>query len=235
MQDTTLKPAGTSAYVANGAWRDRRDYYFTSYPSDTKALIPLYAATALGMADDGAGAVHMKIGWNWALRDALMQIGGAAVSYYNYGIGGTTSQNTTDNGLYASRIAAALADALDAAVIAFGMNERGQTYTYANIVAMIGQFLAVNTECVVMGVPRPYKDQSLSAWQYTNDALEAAAIDAGAAYISTAMIADDRNLGGIGLPAEILAATNILTGGKNHPGLFEHQQYGRAAVAQMGL
>lgn len=241
LQDTTLKPSTLSAqYVANGAWRDRRDYYFTSYPSDTKALMALKTATSLGMADDGAGAVHIDIGWNWAIRAALMARSGAAVAYYNYGIGSTTSQDTLSggtlpNGLYPARIAVPLADSLDSVCIAFGMNERGQTYTYANIVNMVAQFLAVGTECIVMGVPRPHKSQSITAWRYTNDALEAAAMDAGAAYVSTAMISDDRNLGGIGLPAEILCSTNILTAGYNHPGYFEHLQYGRNAVQQLGL
>lgn len=235
IQDTTIMPAAPARYDANGAWRDRRDYYFTSYPTDSRNLIPLYTAVQLGRPDDGAGAVHTRMGWNWAIRDGLLAAGAASVLYNNYGIGGTTSQATGDNGLLPARIAVPLADGLDLVVIAFGMNERGQTYTYANIVNMIGQFQAVGTECIVMGTPRPYADQSVTAWRYTQDALEAAAMDTGSAYISTAMMADDRNLGGIGIPAEILASTNILTGGKNHPGYFEHRQYERAAIAQLGL
>jgi hypothetical protein len=230
----------SSLYAANGAWRDRRDYYLTSYPPETKALVPLYTAIALGMVDDGAGAVHHTMGWNWAIRDSLIAISGAAVSYYNYGIGSTRSQSEVASGiapggLIPERIAVVKAAGLDTVSIAFGMNERGQTYTYANIVNMIGQFQAVGTECVVFGVPRPNVSASLSAWQYTNDALEAAAMDAGAAYISTAMISDERNLGGIGVPSQALCATNELTGGFNHPGIFEFVQYGRAALVQIGL
>jgi hypothetical protein len=56
-----------------------------------------------------------------------------------------------------------------------------------------------------------------------------------AAYISTQAIAGDGNLGGIGVPAEALASTNTITGGNNHPGIYEHRIYGEAAVLQLGL
>lgn len=233
LQDTSLKPATLAAqYVANGSWRDLVAWYFSDYPSDTKALI------------NADRAARGNMGWNWAIKRALDELAGSAVTtYYNYGIGSTTSENslassgTLPNGLYPDRIAVPLAEGLDAVTIAFGMNERGQTFTYANIVNMIGQFRAVGTACVVMGVPRPNGRNSVSAWRYTNDALEAAAMDAGAAYVSTVMISDDRNLGGIGAPAECLGATNEATTGHpgNHPGLFEHKQYERAAVLQLGL
>ncbi|WDS38270.1 tail fiber protein [Caulobacter phage TMCBR3] len=235
LQNTSLKPGTLAAqYVANGSWRDLTSWYFSDYPSDTKAMI------------DADRAARGNMGWNWAVKRALDELAGAAVTTYNnYGIGSTTSQNslTADsgtglpNGLYPDRIAVPLADGLDAVAIAFGMNERGQTYTYANIVNMIGQFQAVGTICVVIGVPRPNGRNSVSAWRYTNDALEAAAMDAGAAFVSTAMISDDRNLGGIGAPAECLGATNEATSGNpgNHPGLYEHKQYERAAVMQLGF
>lgn len=237
LQKSDIKPpALADQYVANGAWRDLTSWYFSDYPSDTKAMI------------DADRAARGNMGWNWAIKRALDELAGSAVTTYNnYGIGATTSQNTLasdgiggtglPNGLYPDRIAVPLADGLDAVTIAFGMNERGQTYTYANLVNMIGQFQAVGTICVVMGVPRPNGRNSVSAWRYTNDALEAAAMDTGAAFVSTVMISDDRNLGAIGAPAECLGATNEATSGHpgNHPGLFEMKQYERAAVMQLGL
>ena len=226
----TAIQSGTPAYTANGTVRDRGHSYLSNYPADSLALVPLYDFS------DGAGTVHTKLGWNWSIKAALDAIAGSeVVTYLNYGIGGTTSQSTTDNGLFATRIAEPVGDSLDAVVIAFGMNERGQTYTYANIVNMVGQFQAVGTACVVMGCPRPNANQSLSAWRYTNDALEAAAMDTGAAYVSTAAIADDTTLGGIGVPAEALASANTTTGGNNHPGIWELDKYGEAAVLQLGL
>ncbi|PXW75991.1 hypothetical protein C7451_106155 [Blastomonas natatoria] len=216
-------------YAANGEWRDRRSVYFSAYPSDTLALLPLFDF------GDGSGQVHTKIGWNWSIKAALDAIAGAdVVDYLNYGIGGTTSANSDNNGLWPARIAVPLAASLDAVVIAFGMNERGSTSTYANIVNMAGQFQAEGAIPIVMGCPRPHADESVSNWRYTCDALEAAAMDSGAAFISTTAIADDRNLGAMGMPAEALCSTNIGAGG-NHPGIFELQQYGRAAVEQLGL
>jgi hypothetical protein len=216
-------------YAANGEWRDRRSVYFSAYPSDTLALLPLFDF------GDGSGQVHTKIGWNWSIKAALDALAGAdVVDYLNYGIGGTTSANSDNNGLWPARIAVPLAASLDAVVIAFGMNERGSTSTYANIVNMVGQFQAEGAIPIVMGCPRPHADESVSNWRYTCDALEAAAMDSGAALISTTALADDRNLGAIGMPAEALCSTNIGAGG-NHPGIFELQQYGRAAVEQLGL
>ncbi|CAM3089984.1 SGNH/GDSL hydrolase family protein [Paracoccus nototheniae] len=222
---------GAPGFEANGQVRDRATAsYLTHYPSDTKAVLPVFDT------GDGAGQVHTRLGWNWDIKIALDDMAGAdVVAYFNYGIGGTSSQPTANNGLDPARIAFPLGDNLDLVVIAFGMNERGQSYTYANIVAMIGQFKAAGVACVVMGCPRPNANQSLSAWRVTNNALEAAAMDAGAAFISTAAIADDQTIGGMGIPAQALASANTINNGNNHPGIYELRRYGLAAVTQLGL
>jgi len=220
----------TPTFAANGTMRDRGLTYLTFYPSDTRDTLTLYDT------GDGAGLVHTRLGWNWDIKAALDAMAGSeVVTYLNYGIGSTNSQATASNGLDPARIAVPLADDLDAVVIGFGMNERGQTYTYANILNMIGQFQAVNTDCIVMGCPRPNGNQSLSAWRITNAALEAAALDGGAAYVSTQDMSDDTTLGGIGVPASALCSANTLAGGNNHPGIFELRKYGEAAVLQLGL
>lgn len=224
----TAIQSSTPPYTANGTMRDRALTYLSNYPSDTLATLTLYDT------GDGAGTVHTRLGWNWKIKAALENLG-ATVTYNNYGIGGTTSENTTNNGLDPARIAVPRDDGLDVVVIAFGMNERGQSYTYANILNMIKQFQDVGTACIVMGVPRPNANQSVSAWRMTNDQLEAAAIDGGAAYVSTVAISDDRNLAGIGVPAEALASANTTTGGNNHPGIYELEVYGDSAVMQLGL
>ncbi|MFN3819957.1 SGNH/GDSL hydrolase family protein [Blastomonas sp.] len=216
-------------YAANGEWRDRRSVYFSQYPSDTLALLPLYDF------GDGSGAVHTKIGWNWSIKAVLDELAGSeVVEYPNFGIGSTTSANSDNNGLWPARIAVPLAADLDAVAIAFGMNELGQATTYGNIVNMIGQFRDVGTACVVIDCPRPNASESVTDWRYTSSALEAAAYDAGAAFVSFAAIADDRNLGGMGVPAEALGSTNIVAAG-NHPGIYELNRYGRAAVEQLGF
>ena len=222
-------------YVANGILRDRALSYLANYPADTKALVATYDT------GDGAGQVHTRLGWNWHIKAALEALGGSSVSYLNYGIGATTSQNTEPvagrgNGLWPARIAVPLGAGLDAVVIGFGMNERGQSYTYANIVNMIGQFQGAGAICIVIGCPRPNANQDAAAWRLTNDALESAAHDAGAAFVSTTAIADDGlTLGGIGVPAESLASANTISGGNNHPGIWELTRYGESAVRQLGL
>lgn len=222
----TAIQSSTPPYTANGTMRDRGLTYASQYPADTRAQLTLYDT------GDGAGQVHTRLGWNWIIKAALDEMAGSeVVTYLNYGIGGTTSQNTNTNGLVAARIAEPLGDNLDAVVIAFGMNERGQSYTYANIVNMIGQFQAVGTIPIVMGCPRPDVSESLSNWRYTNEALEAAARHTGAAYVSTMMIADDLTLGGMGVPASALSSTNNI----NHPGFYELGRYGASAVWQLGL
>lgn len=228
----TALQSSTPPYTANGTMRDRaaNSYLGVNYPADTVAQVTLYDF------GDGAGQVHTRLGWNWAIKSALDQIAGSeVVTYLNYGIGGSTSANSENNGLWPARIAEPLGDALDIVMIAFGMNERGATSTYANIVNMIGQFQSAGVTCAVMGVPRPNANQSLSAWRYTNHALETAAMDTGAAYISTLALADDATIGGMGVPAEALASANTIAGGNNHPGIYELRRYEAAAVAQLGL
>lgn len=232
----TAFQANSPSYVANGTFRDRAaDAYLANYPADSKALLTLYDT------GDGAGQVHTRLGWNWEIKSALDELAGAqVVQYLNYGIGSTTSENSEPvagrgNGLWPARIAVPLGDSLDAVVIAFGMNERGQSYTYSNIVNMIEQFQAAGAAAIVMGVPRPNAVEDVAAWRFTNEALEAAAMDAGAAYISTLLVADDGYLGGLGVPAEALCSANTLTGGNNHPGIYEINRYGQAAVAQLGI
>ena len=230
---------GTPAYTANGTLRDRAsESYLTNYPSDTMEKYGLGTTDTTNLYDtgDGIGKLHTRLGWNWAIKAALDDMAGSeVVTYLNYGIGGTNSTATGSNGLLPARIAEPLGDSLDVVVIGFGMNERGKTYTYANVRNMIEQFKAVGTICVVIGCPRPNGNQSVTAWQSTNNQLEAAAFDTGSAYISTQMIADDATLGGMGVPANVLASANEISGGNNHPGVFEHYVYEQAAAEQLGL
>jgi len=244
---------GTVPYTANGATRDRPDGYFSAYPADTRALIKLFTALELNMADDGAGRVHSCVGWAWEIKRALDRIAGAVrdpatgvwsgqvVKYFNYGVGSTASRADLTsggllNGLHPDRIAIPKAEGLDLALPGFGMNELGASTTYANMVEMANQFLSVDAEVAMVGVPRinPMHMSSLAAWQYTNQAIEAAAMDTGSAYIPLAAIVDDRNLGAMGVPANVLCSTNRASG-NNHPGLFELQRYAALAVEALSL
>lgn len=228
----TAQQIGLPAYTANGPLRDRAsEAYLASYPADTRATLPLYDT------GDGAGQVHTRLGWNWAIKAALEALGGSAVSYLNYGIASTTSSYSEPvpgrgNGRWPARIAEPLAAGLDAVVIAFGIGELGHTGINFNMTDMIQQFQNAGVLPIVMGVPRPNASVDVTGWHYTNDALESAALDEGAAFISTTTIADEGlALGGIGVPADALCSANMY----NHPGIWELNRYGETAVHQLGL
>lgn len=216
-------------YAANGRSRDRPDLYFTYYPLDTYSGIDLYDF------GDGGGQVHCKVGHMWHVMRAMDERAGAPITtYYNYGIGSTNSSATEDNGLYPARIAEPLGDPLDVIFIMFGMNERGSTSTYGNLVNMIGQHQNAGQEVVIVGCPRPNESYGLAGWRYTCDAAESAAMDAGAAFVSTAMLADERNLGAMRVPSRCLGSANIGVAG-NHPGIYELRMLGESCIAQLGL
>jgi hypothetical protein len=185
---------------------------------------------------DGAGVVHCKVGRAWRLKEHLERSYGGAVTYLNFGIGSTNSQNTQHNGLYPARLAEVVGAAPDLVILSFGMNELGAAYTFANTVAIAQALQAVGADVIIQGVPRINSGHgaSTSTWRYTNGELERAAAEVGAAYVPSTWIADDRNLGGMGVPAKALCATNKLTG-YNHPGIYELARYGENLVELTGL
>ncbi|NBA97982.1 SGNH/GDSL hydrolase family protein [Pseudomonas sp. R5(2019)] len=221
---------GSVPYTANGATRDRPEYYFTNYAADTVAAIDRYDF------GDGAGAVHCKEGRAWRLVEHLEQVYGSVVSYLNFGAGSTTSAATEFNGRWPERLAAVVAAAPDLAIISFGMNELGSTSTYDNVVAIAQALQAAGADVVIQGVPRinVAHGATVTTWRFTNAELERAALALGAAYVPSTWIADDRNLGGMGVPANALCATNKLTG-YNHPGIYELKRYGESLVDLTGL
>ncbi len=177
----TAIQSGAVAFTANGSGRDRVEY-LSGWASDA---LPVTYDTG-----DGAGQTHIRIGWNWILKTFLEKKYGGVVNYNNYGISGTTSANTTNNGLWPARIAQIVADVPDTCILAFGMNEIGSIATYANMVSIIQQLQAVGTECIVMACPRPQSGAS-DNWRYTNAQLKRAAIDTGSAFVPLNYYATD--------------------------------------------
>lgn len=223
---TALQSGPPSTTVANGPQRDRALSFLEAQGSDLTSAIPLFDF------GDGAGQVHTKLGWNWALLAAMEEIyPGGAVTYYNMGIAGTTTQETGSNGLAPVRLAAAKGYAANGLVVlAFGMNEISGSYTEANTVALIQEFKSVGADVVVMGCPRPNPllfGRTYAQWLFTNRALERAADYAGAAFCSTLAVSSDENLGVIGIDPLDGSASNLT----NHPGLAELRAYGRALVS----
>lgn len=210
--------------VPNGPTRDLRSF-FNQIPADTYATIP-----ALDFGD-GSGAIHTDLGWNRQLRAWLERVYGGAVTYLNYGIGGSSSGTGSNgdrlNGLNPTRLQYVL-DSITAATtpvlvnLSFGMNELGSTSTLDNIVQLVQQMKAAGATVQVIGVSRPggYGGfGSVDAWRYTNDMLYAAAMSAGAAFVPLAAYFDDDQLGYAGLAPDSLSGNANV----NHPGITEYR------------
>lgn len=223
--DSITALAGLADHTTpNGPTRDLRNF-FAQIPADTYATIP-----ALDFGD-GAGAVHTDYGWNRQLKAWLERVYGVGVNYLNYGIGGSTSGTGSSgdrlNGLNPTRLQYVL-DAIAASTtpvlvnLSFGMNELGSTGTLANIVQLAQQLKAAGATVCVIGVPRPGSYGgfgTVDGWRYTNDALYAAAMSAGAAFVPLAAYFDDDQLGYAGLAPESLSGNANV----NHPGITEYR------------
>lgn len=228
----TAIQAGSPAFTANGTLRDRVEY-LSAMPADFVSTIDKYDFS------DGAGTVHVKIGWNWKLKAFLESKFGITVNYYNYGIASTNSTNSNNSGLYnglwPARIAVPVAAAHDLMVIAFGMNELGQTYTYANVKSIAQQFIAAGSCVIIMGVPRIQRSDrtttDLANWEITNNNLMKAALDSGSAFIDPAYFTHDNFLGGMKISPDNMCAANLF----NHPGPFEFSRYGELLTLLSGL
>lgn len=223
----TGAPTDGSQYQANGQWRDR-DRYFVLYPSDTQTAKLQYFDTG-----DGAGAVHIRKGWNWTLVEHWRKAYGDIVDYLNFGIASTASANVANGGLWPARLAPIISAAPDLCVIAFGINEMGQYITRDNVASIITQLQAVGTECVVVGVPQiaPDNDTTVDRWRITNHALRMAAWDTGCAYVPFTAISDtDGGLAGLGVSKKHVSSSNLY----DHPGFYELEKYGELLVFALG-
>lgn len=208
--------------TANGPYRDRTEHYGTLYPYDTRVLAGLFD---LG---DGMGLRHVKTGSLWTLKSYLESRFGATITYDNWGIGGTTSAATINNGLWPARFTPVLDSKPDLAVLGFGMNELGSSATYANMRSIAEQLIAGGAEIIIVGVPRRNAmSENITGWRYTNRMLRRVALDVGAAYVPYADVTDDPNLGYLGITPKTLCATNMV----NHPGYREVELYGRLICA----
>ncbi len=213
---------GSVGYTANGLGRDRPETYLGYVPADTVATLPKFDF------GDGAGQVHVKISAPWHLVAALEQLSTAPVMHMNFGIGGTNSADTVNNGLYPGRLDPMLASGADLLLIHFGMNELGQTATLARVKSIAQQARAAGMDVVIMSVPRrnAIDGSVLSGWNYTNRALWRAAVESGSAFAPQHWIGRDDQLGGIGASPESLSMANLI----NHPGPGELARYGQVLV-----
>lgn len=223
-------PDDSTWYVPNTQYRDIGRAYFSGYlANDIRNAIPVYTSLELFGVDDGAGAVHTKIGLNWEAIDACTERYGSQINYFNMGLGGTTSAATggvspiRPNGTNPDRLEALVevADRLDVVVINFGMNQPSSTTTADEYVTMAEYIRAAHPDCdlIFVGQAKPNDIyRAGDAWEVQNRAIAWAADYVGAAYIDTTLLWGRNDEGGLlGLPAVDVASC----GWANHPGLLE--------------
>lgn len=215
----TAVGGGRGTYTPGGPARDVSSF-FETVPSDTKAT---WNREDWG---DGAGAVHVKFGWNWHLAQFLEDRYGVSVTYLNFGGSSTKSDASEYNGLYPARLTPVLESGGHLMVLAFGTNEKGEASTYTNVKSIITQARAAGMDVIVMPCPyvNPLGGQATdAAHRYTNRKLFQAAMDAGAAYCPADWLTEPPG-GGVPLAYEDFSGGNWY----NHPGRVEFAAYGRA-------
>lgn len=214
--------------VPDGPMRDRMGY-FECYEKDWKAGVPKFDN------NDGAGAVHHRLGWNWILKNTFEANWGVESTYQNWGIAGTTSESNSRvmegveyfNGSHPLRLDALLATRPDIVVVAFGMNDIGGAVdTQANIRNICQTIRAGGSEALVVAPCRQnagFGSRDPSLWRWTHDAVIQGAMEAGAAWCATIPIMGDGNEGVLGLSQRSHSAATM----GNHPGARELNGVGR--------
>lgn len=205
-------------------------YLPVAYGADVISTIPLYTAEQLGRPADAEGASYTKIGWNWALIEALEKAGyviGSSLTYDNRGTNTWSTENAVINGAPTAWLNDAVAANADLVVVALGMNERGSVNTEANMITIINSFKDAGQDVVVLDCPRvpdaiSHTDMR-GKWEFTNRAIRRAADAAGAAHLSLYPIEGDGHFGAMGITPRDLCAANK----SNHPGLIELSAIGR--------
>lgn len=218
---TAVSNINSPATTPNGTTRDLQRFLQGGYGSDT--LTNLYPAQDWG---DGGGAVHVSIGWNRVLKKHFEDVYGSEVTYYNFGMSGSTSAS----GAGSDRLGAITALSPHLTVVGFGMNDNAGSTLYGNLMTIISTLKAAGSDVVLMPVPRTSNTEdgryTQDQTRYMNRQVYRAAIDGGAAYAPADWLTDDNSKGGMGI------ATTSLTGSdlRNHPGGYEMSIYGKALV-----
>ncbi|MER8817162.1 hypothetical protein [Mesorhizobium sp. M0965] len=232
----TAIAGGASGGVTTGANGIARDagaansgtyqYLRAAYGADVVSAIPLYTSLQLGRADDGGGAIHTKVGWNWELVAGLVGIGytlGTDLFYDNFGIAGYATADAVSGVTPTAWLTNAAAVAADLAIVCLGMNELGNDSTGDRMEIIIQTLQTAGMDVLVLGVPSP---GSSAGYEETNRRLKRAAYKKGAGFLSMMPIYDARYIQAIGIDiTDVCAANN-----SNHPGLLEHAAVGRELV-----
>lgn len=218
---TAVSNINSPATTPNGTTRDLQRFLQGGYGSDT--LTNLYPAQDWG---DGGGAIHVSIGWNRVLKKYFEDVFGSVVTYYNFGMSGTTSAS----GAGSDRLGAITALSPHLTVVGFGMNDNAGSTLYGNLMTIISTLKAAGSEVVLMPVPRTSNTEdgryTQDQTRYMNRQVYRAAIDGGAAYAPADWLTDDNSKGGMGITTTSLTGSDL----RNHPGGYEMSIYGKALV-----
>jgi lysophospholipase L1-like esterase len=214
--------------AANGAFRDTLGY-FERYGEDWKRSVELFSGQR------GGERLHHRLGWNWHFKTALEHAYDVEVEYFNWGIPGTTSENSRKiinggvypNGSEKTRLERLLSSDPDLVTVSFGMNEVGDSVdTYANMRKICDAIRSAGADVLVIGLCQQnpgFESRDHSLWRLTHDQIAAAAQDCGVAYIPTWEIFGDGNEGATGLSRWSHSAASMT----NHPGPRELAIIGR--------
>ncbi|WP_339764966.1 SGNH/GDSL hydrolase family protein [uncultured Sulfitobacter sp.] len=225
-----LQTNGTANQTTpNGPERDVDTVYLESHGADYLATLTKFTAVELGRADDGAGAIHVKLSHVWRMVDALQQ-DGATVTYDNFAVGGyRTNELVGDTAPYAPTtwFQNALNLGGDLMIFVFGMNDLVTSAVVDRMVVAIEAAKSAGYEVIVMGVVRRNPGSYVrNVFIGINAHLRLAAQHAGAAYVDVASLYEDDGLGALGITASDTCKAND----NNHPGVRECD-----VIAQRGL
>lgn len=230
---TAIQSAGPSTATPNGTSRDRATSFLaTGYGADVyndTGVVPLFTAVQLGRADDGAGAVHSKIGIIWHLVKTLEAQGrvlGTDLTYDNFGIGGYKSDDAVSGSTPTAWLTNAAALGADLAIVAMGMNELDSATfsgTLARMVIIAQTFQAAGTEVLFTDCPRRRAVAYTTGGKIRRVArvTRNAADFTGSALVSFSPVVEEGLYQALGLYADDVGEVS-----DNHPGLREMAVYG---------
>lgn len=200
-----------------------------SLQADYLATIPQYTAVQIGRADDGAGQVHTKVGWNWELVTAIEELGlhtlGSNLWYSQNAIAGRRCVDLYDaTGTTPDPWLTTVGDADgDLVVLGLGSNDRATLQPVTDRLTKAVNYLkGRGKEIVLVEVPRPVYEPT--SWRRVNAEIRSAAVATGVGVIPLSCLYEDGAYGGIGVNAEDRCAANNSEGSTttgNHPGPHE--------------
>jgi hypothetical protein len=193
--------------------------FFDRIPVDTRAKYPTYSNSDPDFAWSSQSS-HIKYGFVWQLIGAMRERWGAQVEYRNWGVGGTTSENSSVNGVpngaHPTRLNAMLADQGDLMVLAFA-NGLSADWWYSSHRTIIEAFQAQGGEVIVLTSPRLnfYGEASVgdTAWKKSYDDSVRVALDTGCAYVPTNLIEGPGREGCTGLSQRNMTNANLYNHG----------------------